>query len=121
MASEKTAARPKTRRTYSDEFKAQVMAECEEPGTSVAKVAMSHGINDNVVHRWRQLAREGWRPVAAPRNEFVSVALTATAPTLGGNGHDIRVEIRRGVTAITVSWPLSAAGECAGWLRDWLK
>lgn len=57
MASERTVTRPKTRRIYSDEFKAQVMAECEEPGASVAKVAMSHGINDNVVHRWRQLAR----------------------------------------------------------------
>jgi len=120
MASERTASRPKTRRSYSDEFKAQVLAECEEPGISVAKVAMSHGINDNVVHRWRQLVREG-RPVAAPtpRSEFVPVALTTSVPSLGS--HDIRVEIRRGVTAITVSWPLSAAAECASWLRDWLK
>ena len=120
MASEKSASRPKTRRSYSNEFKAQVMGECEEPGASVATVAMSHGINDNVVHRWRQLVREG-RPVAAPapRREFVPVALTPTAPSLGGN--DIRVEIRRGVTAITVSWPVSAAAECAAWMRDWLK
>jgi transposase len=121
MASERTASRPKARRSYSDEFKAQVMAECEEPGASVAKVAMSHGINDNVVHRWRQLVREGRRPVAAPRSEFVPVALTAAAALSAGNGHDIRVEIRRGVTAITVSWPLSAAAECAAWMRDWLK
>jgi len=63
MASEKTASRPKTRRTYSDEFKAQVMAECEELGASVATVAMSHGINDNVVHRWRQLGN--WRARAS--------------------------------------------------------
>jgi IMP dehydrogenase/GMP reductase len=49
------------------------------------------------------------------------VALTPTAASLGGNGHDIRVEIRRGVTAITVSWPISAAAECAAWMRDWLK
>jgi transposase len=121
MASEKTASRPKTRRTYSDEFKAQVMAECEEPGASVATVAMSHGINDNVVHRWRQLVREGRPMVApAPRREFVPVALTAAALS-SGNGHDIRVEIRRGATTITVSWPLSAAAECAAWMRDWLK
>jgi len=120
MASERTALRPRTRRIYSDEFKAQVLAECEEPDASVAKVAMSHGINDNVVHRWRQLVREG-RPVAAPapRSEFVPVALTASGPSL--SSHDIRVEIRRGVTAITVSWPLSAAAECASWMRDWLK
>lgn len=120
MASERTAAQPKARRSYSDEFKAQVLAECEAPGASVAKVAMSHGINDNVVHRWRQLARQ-CRAVAAPapRSEFVPVTLTTSNAV--PSGHDIRVEIRRGVTAITISWPLSAAAECATWLRDWLK
>jgi response regulator of citrate/malate metabolism len=35
---------------------ARVLAECDVPGASVAKVAMAHGINANVVHRWRQLA-----------------------------------------------------------------
>lgn len=120
MASEKTASRPRTRRSYSDEFKAQVLAECEAPGASVAKVAMSHGINDNVVHRWRQIARQ-CRAVAAPapRSEFVPLTLT-TANT-SPSSHDIRVDIRRGVTAITVSWPLAAAAECASWMRDWLK
>lgn len=110
MASEKTAARPKTRRSYSEEFKAQVLAECKAPGASVARVAMSHGINENVVHRWRQLARE-CRAVAASarRSEFVPVTLTATN-TCPGNP-DIRVEVRRGATAITVSGPCSAAVE----------
>jgi transposase len=120
MASEKTASRAKTRRSYSDEFKAQVMAECAEPGASVAKVAMSHGINDNVVHRWRQLVREG-RPLTAraTRSEFVPITLAPLGTPAAGV--DIRVEIRRGVTAITVNWPTSAAGDCAAWLRDWLK
>lgn len=120
MASDGTAAQPKARRSYSKAFKAQVLAECEAPGASVARVAMSHGINDNVVHRWRQLARES-RAVAAPvpRGEFVPVTLSAT--DAGPGGADIRVEIRRGATAITVSWPCSAAAECAAWLRDWLK
>ena len=120
MARDRAATQPKPRRRYSDEFKAHVLAECEAAGASVAKVAMSHGINDNVVHRWRQLAREG-RAVAAPvpHGEFVPVTLTTTNATSGG--HDIRVEIRRGATAIAVRWPLSAAAECAAWLRDWLK
>lgn len=46
MTSEKT----KTRRRYDARLKAQILAECDAPGASVAKVAMSHG-NDNVVHR----------------------------------------------------------------------
>ena len=54
-----TSETKKTRRRYGAQFKAMVLAQCEEPGVSVAQVAMSHGINDNVVHRWRQLAREG--------------------------------------------------------------
>lgn len=120
MASDGSTAQPRTRRSYSKAFKAQVLAECEAPGASVARVAMSHGINDNVVHRWRQLAR-GSRVVTvpAPRGEFVPVTLTTSHACPGGP--DIRVEVRRGATAITVSWPCSAAAECAAWLRDWLK
>ena len=119
MASETVALRPRTRRRYSDQLKAEVIAECDAPGASVAQVAMSRGINANVVHRWRQWAREGRPPVVAACGEFVPVALTTTAVSSSSN--DIRVEIRRGVTAITVSWPLAAAAECGGWLRDWLK
>ena len=51
MASEAPANRP-TRRFYSPEFKAQVMQECRQSGASVAGVAMSHGVNANIVHRW---------------------------------------------------------------------
>jgi transposase len=53
MASDKVVRR----RRYSEELKAAVMAECDAPDASVAKVAMAHGINASVVHRWRQLAR----------------------------------------------------------------
>ena len=54
MTSEQATAR----RRYSGEFKAQVLAECEVPGASAAKVAMSHGINTNVVHGWRKRLNE---------------------------------------------------------------
>ena len=47
------------RRRHSAEQKAQILAECAVPGASVAKVAMAHGINTNIVHGWRKLAREG--------------------------------------------------------------
>jgi len=122
MASEKLASRRRTRRRYSEELKAEVMAECDVAGASVARVAMSHGINANVVHRWRQIAREAQPAIATPRSEFVPVALSTTVtPHSSGDGNEIRVEIRRGATAIAVCWPLVAAAECAGWLRDRLK
>jgi transposase len=118
MASDIAALGPRSRRRYGAELKAQVLAQCDVPGASVAQVAMSHGINANVVHRWRQLVREGGRKVAPPSGEFVPVSLTTAAP--GGADRDIRIQLRRGATAMTIHWPLSAAAECAGWLREWL-
>lgn len=40
-----------TRRSYSAAFKAQVLAECQHPGASVAAIAHAHGINANLVHK----------------------------------------------------------------------
>jgi transposase len=47
MASDRPTSRPSSRRRYNAELKAQVMAQCDAPGASLAKVAMSHGINAN--------------------------------------------------------------------------
>jgi transposase-like protein len=53
-----TTDKKRVRRTHSLELKAQILAQCEVTGASVAKVAMLHGINANVVHGWRRLARD---------------------------------------------------------------
>jgi len=45
-------------RRYGPELKAQMLAESAVLGASVAKVAMAHGINANIVHGWRKQARE---------------------------------------------------------------
>ena len=91
MANDKSA----TRRRYSSEMKSTVMAECAEPGASVAKVAMSHGINANVVHGWRKLAREGGALKMATPREFVPVALEPAAMQSAVE-RGIEVELRRG-------------------------
>jgi transposase len=115
MTSEKT----ETRRKYSAAVKAQVVAECDGSGASVSKVAMSHGINANVVHRWRQLAREGKSPVLAKTGEFMPVPL-ADLPVTAVLA-DIRVELRRGATAMTITWPASAVADFALWTRELLR
>lgn len=110
----------KTRRRYSAAQKAQVLAECDEPGASVAKVAMAHGINANVVHRWRQLSRDEAPAGPAKASGFVALSLAApTAPT--AVGADVRVELRRGPVVITVTWPVSGAAELAAWTRELLR
>ena len=117
----------KRRRRYSAQLKTQVMAECEAPGASVAQVAMAHGINAIVVHRWRQLVREGGRrrtgptptPVTSASTSFVPVVVGDT-PT-GAKSGEIQIELRRGATALAIRWPVSAATECAVWLRELLQ
>jgi transposase len=79
---------------------------------------MAHGINANVVHRWRQLAREGAQVAVAKPSEFVPVAIAA--PTVQG-GRDIEVELRRGAVTMKVLWPSSAASDFAAWTRELLR
>ncbi len=40
------------RRTYDKQFKAEVVARCLLPGASVSAIALSHGINANVIRKW---------------------------------------------------------------------
>jgi transposase len=47
----------RVRRRHSAEFKQQVLAECDRPGAAVAAVALSHGVNANLVHKWRRQQR----------------------------------------------------------------
>jgi transposase len=102
------------RRRHSAELKTQVLSECAQSGASVASVALSHGINANIVHKWRRLAGVARLPAAS----FVPVALPAPtcAPSAG-----IRMELRRGATTMTITWPAEAAADCAAWMRELLR
>ena len=117
MASDKVVRR----RRYDEALKAQVLAECEMPGASVAKVAMAHGINANVVHRWRQLARESGQAALAKPSGFVPVAIAASTPLPTASCRDIEVELRRGAVTMKVTWPSSAAADFAAWTRELLR
>jgi transposase len=136
MAADKQTAR----REYSAELKAQVLVECEAHGASVAKVAMARGINANVVHRWRQLARESVqssvsstsaiapaRPQPHSRHhphpqqtQFLPVTLAAAAPLPGCAAvpSSIEVEVRRGAVTMKLTWPTSALADFAAWTRE---
>lgn len=119
--------KPASRRRYSAQTKAQVMADCNAPGASVAKVAMAHGINTNVVHGWRQLAREEQHAAPAPTPAQVSgfvpvpLPLPLPVPSAPAPVGELRIELQRGTTTVEVTWPLSAAAECAVWLREVLR
>ena len=106
------------RRRYGAELKAQILVECAAPGASVAKVAMSHGINANIVHSWRKQAREAGGVTLAER--FVPVAIAPVVP-LEADDRSIEVELRRGAITVKVSWPMSGSMELSVWMRELLR
>ena len=122
-----------SRRRHSAELRALVLEQCAAPRASVAKVAMSHGLNANMVHGWRKLARgldvTATGPVPSPAAvpakhaaglpQFVPVTLTPTASTPAPA--DIQIELRRGVTAVKITWPVAVAADCAAWIRELLR
>lgn len=131
------------RRVHGAEFKAQVLAECEQPGTSVAAVALAHGLNVNLLRKWlvgRGIKRTG---LAAPRTvtrklaggddtsspslQFIPVEIAASAVAAPSAeperaeppvAVEIRVELTRGATQLSVRWPSAQAAACAAWLRE---
>ena len=127
----------RVRRGHSAALKAQVLGECAQAGASVAKVAMGHGINANIVHGWRKLSRERDAAVALAPNpagappklvtdvpQFVPVpvSMTPAPPPLALSAPaDIQIELRRGATAMKITWPVAAAADCAVLMRELLR
>ena len=52
----------RTHKTYTAQFKAELVAACLTPGASVAALALQHGMNTNVLHRWLKEHRQGLHP-----------------------------------------------------------
>jgi len=118
------------RRLHSDEFKANAVAACMQSGISMAAVAMAHGINANLLRRWVHQAEmttsidgagKSLRGVERPTLKPAFMPLALPAPAALAPMADIRIELQRGATAVTVTWPANAASECAAWMRELLR
>lgn len=128
------------RRRHSTQLKREVLAACSEPGASTAAVALSFGLNANLVRQWRRgrgvkqceaaavletVAANGTAPVRPGQPRFIALAMPKptpdSAPQVKPAGGDVRIEARRGDLVVTVSWPSSSASDCALWLRELLR
>jgi len=112
------------RRRFSREFKAEIVAQCQEPGASVSRIALDNGLNANMVRRWMS---EAQRADKAPSKTpgFVPVNLPAASSASGHQSASnkrstIRIEIPRASGAVVVEWPAEQAHQCAALLRDLL-
>ena len=131
----------KRRRRHGAEFKVKVLAACAEPGASVSAVALAHGLNANLVHKWRRgrglrgaasttpMAARVRPPVLAAGAGFVPIELNPGGQALRAGVSQpgaaaatsaalVDIELRHGAASLCVRWPVSAAGDCAAWLRE---
>lgn len=117
------------RRTHSPEFKAQILGECQQPGASVAAVAIANGLNPNVVRKWltgQNLKRMGAAMPAnaiapgVPSLQFVPIELAKPEQhraNLPASQPDIRIEIERGGLQLRLQCAASAGPAYAALLR----
>ena len=114
------------RRSHSPLFKAEAVGECQQPGVSIAAIALARGLNASVLRRWVKEAERSGVPIATRGSasslaieggqNFVPVSLPPD-PTDGA----IRIKVRRRGGTVSVEWPASAAHECALLLREIMR
>jgi transposase len=87
---------PAARRRHSAELKTKVLAACNEPGASIAAVALSHGLNANLVRKWlvgRGLKRAGIPAPVALKAPAAATKLPAAAPLLAADARFLPIEL----------------------------
>lgn len=95
---------------------------------SIASVALANRLNANLVRRWVDAQERSGLPVrpapevrskqpATAAEQFLPI--TIQSPSVGRES--ISIEVRHGSTVVNVGWPISAAAECAAWLRTLLR
>jgi len=110
---------PGQRRSYPKSFKAQVVDECTQPGASVAGVALSHGLNANLVHKW--IRRQQAQLPAVPSG-FIPIPLVPSLPaTPSAADMAIQIAIPHRADKLSVQWPGNDPEGCARFLRELLK
>lgn len=72
----------KGRPNYPIDFKRHLAVLACEPGISVAKLALAHGINTNLLFKWRRHYRSGWFGEPQPAHVTVPASRASEAPRL---------------------------------------
>jgi transposase len=91
------------RRHHSVFFKAEAVSACQQPGVSIAAVALERGLNANLLRRWVQEAERSDAPIAirpaspsampAEADGFIRRALSRI-DSPWGSAHDAEINAR---------------------------
>ncbi len=135
------------RRTYTAQFKAELVAQCMDPTVSQAGVAIGHDMNPNVLRRWviehermglheldtsvdvgkTVAVRESasWLPFVPVQATRPAVPVAATEPvqplSTAQPSATIQVELAAGGLSMTIRWPATEHQALAQWARQILS
>ena len=120
----------RSRRRYTEEFKKQAIEACLQPGISMASVALANCLNANLLRRWvTERSGKAADTVLLPDQQPLEIAqptmpglvpITVAMPeTLPSD--EIKIEIHRSQTLISITWAVSQSTSCADWLRELLR
>ncbi len=111
--------RPYRKRSqYSPEFKAQLVAESQSPGASVARIALDNDLNANLLRRWITESKQSDQQLPPA---FVPINLPVAVAPAVKNSNCIRIEIPQPSGPVVVEWPADQAHQCALFLRTLLQ
>jgi transposase len=120
----------RTRRTYSTSFKSELIEQCRQVGVSCSAVAISHGLNPNVLRRWiKDAADSSDAAPPAPKSvvvdvkpAFVALPMAVPTPQAPDAAHaNVRIDIQRNGTTVSVLWPQLCLSDSAAWVREVLR
>lgn len=122
----------RSHRTYSAQFKAEMVAACARPDASISALALAQGMNPNVLHRWlREHERSGLHQLHGAAlsqpptvGDFMPLPLPAPAlasPSFASQSPVIEVELHQGDLHLNVRWPANLTAELAAWTAAVLR
>lgn len=119
------------RRQHSEEFKAELIALCQQRGVSVAAVARDHDLHPNLLRKWvQEFERFGHHePAHYPAArcdvaaEFVPLRLAPPAKLVAQqeSAADIHIDLQHNGFTASVRWPVAHAQQCAAWLGELMR
>lgn len=135
----------RARRSYTDQFKAEMVAQCLRGNVSVASLALEQGMNANVLRRWIveheryskhvlrdedvesvrptvDMAPANWIPFKPPQVaddcQTAAARPVVRAPEPDEIGSLIELELANQGLTMKVRWPVSEHKALAQWTRE---
>jgi transposase len=103
----------------------EMVAACLRPGVSVSAIALTNGLNTNLLRRWVKESRERIgtdKPLAINRPHGAMTVVPVTLASAEDRGREeIRIDIRRTGTTVQLSWPTTRTHELSVLLKELLK